>query len=167
MPNKTSYGCDKINNILLKNLDSPYLKPLEIIFNKSIEYWWSPPLMKLAEVIPLHEGKDHTMLTNYRPISLLVMLSKVVEKLCPIENINICKKWINSINVNMGLEEKHNCEQAIMNLVGKIIQGMNKGQLTIALFLDLLKAFNTLNHNILVNKLDRYGNQRCGQILAN
>ena len=44
-----------------------------------------------------------------------------------------------------------------MNLVGKIIHGMNKGQLTIALFLDLSKAFDTLNHNILVTKLDRYG----------
>ena len=45
--------------------------------------------MKLAEVIPLHKGKDHAMLTNYRPISLLVTLSKVLEKLCLIDYINI------------------------------------------------------------------------------
>ena len=56
-----------------------------------------------------------------------------------------------------GFRVKHNCEQAIMNLVGKIIHGMNKGQLTIALFLDLSKAFDTLNHNILAKKFDRYG----------
>ena len=49
-----------------------------------------------------------------------------------------------------GFSEKHNCEQTIMNLVGKIIHGMNKGQLTIAAFLDLSKAFDTLNNSILV-----------------
>ena len=47
-----------------------------------------------------------------------------------------------------------------MNLVGKIIHGMNKGQLTISLFLDLSKAFDTLNHNILVKKSERYGISR-------
>ena len=54
-----------------------------------------------------------------------------------------------------GFRAKHNCEQAIMNLVGKVIHGMNKGQLKISLFLDLSKAFDTLNHNILVQKLER------------
>ena len=60
------------------------------------------------------------------------------------------EKQTKFINVNIGLEKKRNCEQAIMNLVGKIIHGMNKGQLTKALFLDLSKAFDTSNHNILV-----------------
>ena len=57
--------------------------------------------MKLAEVILPHKGKDHTIVTNYRPISLLVTLSKVLEKI----ESNIWKKQINFINVDMGLEK--------------------------------------------------------------
>ena len=78
---KTGSAYDEINNILFKKLGLSLLIPLEIIFNKSLSTGEVPSLMKLAEDIPLHKGKDHTMLTNYRPISLLVMPSKVLEKI--------------------------------------------------------------------------------------
>ena len=96
--------------------------------------------MKLAEVLPLYKGKENAMLTNYRPVSLIVILSEVLEKKMSTRIYKHMEKCINSINANIGLEQKHNCEQTIMNLGGKIIHGMNKGQLTISLFLDLLKT---------------------------
>ena len=97
------------------------------------------------------------MLTNYRPISLLVMLYKVLEKIMSNRIYKHMEKTNWFYKCQNGFRETHNCEQTIMNLVGKIVHGMNKEQLTIALFLDLSKAFDTLNHNILVKKFDRYG----------
>ena len=99
-----SSGYDEINNMLLK-LRLSLLIPLEIIFNKSLSTCEVPSLMKLAEVIPLHKGEDHTILTKYRPISLLVTLSKVLEKVMSNRIYKHGKKQINFINVNMGLEK--------------------------------------------------------------
>ena len=79
--NKTSCGHDGISNKLLKLLGSSLAYPLAIIFNQSISEGAYPDQMKLADVIPLYKGKDSNHLINYQPISLLVMMSKVIEKL--------------------------------------------------------------------------------------
>ena len=76
LPNKGSSGHDNISNLLLKKLKIPLLKPLKIIFNKSISSGIFPERMKLADVFPLHKGKEKILPTNYRPISLLLTISK-------------------------------------------------------------------------------------------
>ena len=81
LPNKTSYGHDKISNTLLKSLNTAISYPLYIIFNQSIHQGVFPEQMKLAEVVPLYKGKEHDIVINYRPISLLMTISKVLEKL--------------------------------------------------------------------------------------
>ena len=81
LPNKNRSGYDNISNILLKKLKFPLLKPLNIIFNKSISSGIFPEKMKLADVFPLHKGKEKFLPTNYRPISLLLTISKVLENL--------------------------------------------------------------------------------------
>ena len=97
------------------------------------------------------------MLINCRPISLLATLSKVLEKLMSTRIYKYIEKMHQFSKCQYGLRANHNCEQAIMNLVGKIIHGMNSGKLTVSLYLNLSKAFDTLNHNVLVKKLERYG----------
>ena len=79
-PNKTTLGHDEKDHLLLKNCNN-YLKPLEIIFNHSITNHTFPNDMKLAEVIPLLKGKETYLMTNYRPISLLIAISKILEKI--------------------------------------------------------------------------------------
>ena len=81
LPNKTSCGHDRISNKLLKSLGSSLAYPLAIIFNQSISEGNYPDQMKLAEVIPLFKGKDSNCVINYQPISLLVTISKFIEKL--------------------------------------------------------------------------------------
>ena len=81
LPNKTSCGHDTISNTLLKQLSSSISFALNKIFNQSIAQGIFPDAMKLAEVIPLYKGKDQDQIVNYRPISLLITFSKVLEKL--------------------------------------------------------------------------------------
>ena len=80
MPNKTIYGHDKISNIILKKLAKSISYPLQIIFNQSISHSIFPEKMKFAEVIPLYKGKEHDKVINYRPILLLITISKLLEK---------------------------------------------------------------------------------------
>ena len=77
LPNKTSSGHDEISNLLLK-IATSILKPLEIIFNHSITNHTFPNDMKLAEVIPLFKSKETYLMTNYRPVSLLITISKTL-----------------------------------------------------------------------------------------
>ena len=81
LPNKPSKGHDGISNTILKGISSGILYLLCLIFNKSISEGIFPSQMKMAEVIPLYKGKEMDMLVNYRPISLLITLSKLLEKL--------------------------------------------------------------------------------------
>ena len=80
LPNKYSSGYDNFSNILLKQLSVSIQTPLEIIFNNSIKSGKFPEGMKQAIVIPLYKAKDKHRVTNYRPVSLLATISKVLEK---------------------------------------------------------------------------------------
>ena len=80
LPNKFSSGYDNISNILVKRLEYLITVPLTIIFNKSLGEGVFPDSMKLAEVMPLFKGGNKYTLTNYRPISLLPLFSKLLEK---------------------------------------------------------------------------------------
>ena len=81
IPNKTGYGHDKISNVILKSLNEAISLPLCRIFNQLISEGRFPDLMKLAEVVPLYKSKEMDIVLNYRPISLLITTSKVLEKI--------------------------------------------------------------------------------------
>ena len=81
MPDKTSYGHDSISNVILKAICSAVSLPLCQIFNQSILEGRFPDAMKIAEVIPLYKNKEMDAIISYRPISLLITTSKVLEKI--------------------------------------------------------------------------------------
>ena len=81
LPNKNSSGFNLVNNKLLKLIKTEIAIPLEIVFNHSIECGIFPDRMKLAEVVPLYKGKSRLEPGNYRPISLLPTISKILEKI--------------------------------------------------------------------------------------
>ena len=81
LPNKPSKGHDGISNIMLKSISDGILYPLCLIFNKSISEGIFPSQMKMVEVIPFYKGREIDMLVNYQPISLLITVSKLLEKL--------------------------------------------------------------------------------------
>ena len=157
LSNKSSSGYDRISNKLLKLLSSSIAYLLSIIFNQSISDGIFPDKMKLAEVIPLYKGKDSDQIINYRPISLLITMSKVIKKLVYQRTTKFIEKHELLYNSQYGFRSKRSCEHAIQELVGNVLDSKNAKQHSCAIFLDLSKAFDTLNHKILLYKLDKYG----------
>ena len=119
LPNKASSGYDGVSNILLKKLRKSLSYPLGIIFNQSIATGYFPDMMKVAEIIPLYKGKEEDQVINYRPVSLLMTISKILEKII----YNRVFKFLTKHNIlydsQYGFRSKHSCEDAILELVGK------------------------------------------------
>ena len=157
LPNKTSSGHDSISNNLLKKLSPSITEPLTIVFNKSLESGMFPEEMKKADVVPLHKSKAEHECTNYRPISLLLTISKLLEKLMYKRTYYFLEQTDQLYHSQYGFRKSHSCETAIMELVSSIIKGKDDGFYTLALFIDLSKAFDTVDHKILLDKLDKHG----------
>ena len=157
LPNKTSSGHDSISNELLKKLSPSIIDPLVIIFNKSLESGIFPEEMKKADVVPLYKSKAEYECTNYRPISLLLTISKLLEKLMYKRTYLFLEQTEQLYQSRYGFRKSHSCETAIMELVSSILKGRDEGFYTLGLFIDLSKAFDTLDHKILLDKLEKYG----------
>ena len=157
LPMKSSSGHDNISNVLLKRLKETITTPLSIIFNKSLEEGIFPESMKLADVVPLFKSQDRTECTNYRPISLLLTISKLLEKIVYCRMYRYLEKHEKLYVSQYGFREGHSCENAVSELVSQIVKGQQEGLYTLSLFLDLSKAFDSLEHKVLLKKLEHYG----------
>ena len=93
LPNKESHGHDMISNNLLKSLGNSISLPLTVIFNQSIIDGTFPDQMKIAEILPLYKRKESDQLVNYRPISLLLTMSKLLEKIIYKHTIRFIDKY--------------------------------------------------------------------------
>lgn len=157
LKNKNSTGYDNISNRVLKALEDCIIEPLVVIFNKSLSEGKFPDRMKLAEIVPLHKGKSQEESTNYRPISLLVTISKLLEKIMYTRTYTFLENTNQIYNSQYGFRSKHSCETAIQELVGQILKNTELKNYTISVYLDLSKAFDTLEHEMLLSKLEIYG----------
>ena len=126
----------------MKSLKDSIAYPLTLIFNQSIANGVFPDLMKCAEIILLYKGKESDLVINYRSISLLTTTSKVLEKLVCTRVYKFLQKHKLLYNSQYRFKSHHSCEQAIMELVGHILQARNAGLHSAVLFLDLSQAFN-------------------------
>ena len=111
----------------------------------------------MAKVIPLFKKGKREILDNYRPISLLPSLSKIFERVF----FNQIHAYFTAHNLyysgQYGFREKHSTQLAALELVDRITRDLDIGNTPISIFIDLSKAFDTLDHNILLSKLHYYG----------
>ena len=156
---KKSSGYDGISNILLRELVNEIAEPLNTIFNRSLSEGLFPDLMKLAEVVPLHKKGNITDVDNYRPISLLITILKILEKVIYKRVYNFLDITNQLYDSQCGFRQKHSCEHAVAELTGNILKGKENGAHIVSVFLDLSKAFDTLEYLTLFSKMECYGIQ--------
>ena len=113
--------------------------------------------MKLAEVVPLYKGKEHYLEMNYRPISLLTTISKVLEKIVYQRIYSFLQNTGQLYDNQYGFRESHSCEHAIGQVINGIVKGLENRVSSACMLLDLSKAFDTIEHSIMLEKLALYG----------
>ena len=154
---KTSSGYDHISTKLLKSIQHVLIPAITHIINQSINTGIFPDQLKIAKVVPIFKKKDNMNIENYRPISLLPSISKIFEKIA----YNQIYAYLTDNNIlyqsQYGFRAKHSTEYAALELTDQIISSLDQGNTPIAIFLDLSKAFDTLDHSILIRKLKYYG----------
>ncbi len=154
---KTSCGFDGFSMKLIKLIELQIVGPVTSIINQMLNTGIFPDDLKIAKVVPLFKKGDDTIFSNYRPISLLPAISKIFEKVIYKQVYDFFKLNKLLYPSQYGFRQGHSTELAAMELVDKIIQDMDKNEIPLNIYLDLSKAFDTLDHDILIDKLYSYG----------
>jgi len=150
---KDSSGCDGISSKIQKKFNSLIIKPLSFFCNESIQTGVFPDRLKYAIVKPLYKNGDRSIISNYRPISLLPLFSKVLEKTM-YSRLN--QHLI--INNTLAMEKyefrkDRSTEQAAYTLINGILQAWNSKSQVVGIFCDLIKAFDCVNHEYIYRKV--------------
>ena len=155
--NKTSTDYNGMNMFILKKITNfivdPFLHVCNISFSKGV----FPDALKIARVIPLFKSGDKHMFTNYRPVSLLPQFSKILEKIFNNRLDSFIEKNCILNECQYGFRNSRSTYMALMDLIENICESIDKKKYVMGIFIDLKKAFDTIDHNILLNKLYHYG----------
>jgi exonuclease III/predicted metal-binding protein len=158
---KDSTGYDNLSSKSLIQLSPTIHSVLRLIVNKSLMTGIFPDKLKIAIVRPIYKGKDSDphLFGNYRPISLLSTISKIFEKVVHKQLYDYMTNHDLFKNNQYGFRANHSTEYATIEFVDRAMHEIDKGHIPFSVLLDLSKAFDTLDHEILLKKLSHYGIQ--------
>ncbi len=108
-------------------------------------------------MIPIHKKDETSDPNNYRPISLLSTLNKIMEKLMYKRLITFLNKYNILYKYQFGFRENYSTTLALIEILDNILEEIENGKFVAGIYLDLSKAFDTVDHNILLHKLNHYG----------
>ena len=149
-------GYDDIKS-LLKMVSSCIVQPLVYSCNLSLDQRIFPDELKAANIVPLYKADDPFMFNNYRPVSLLSVLSKVFERVMYNRLMEYLDVYKILVSCQFGFRKLHSSYMALMALMDKLISSLENKEFVIGIFLDFSKAFDTVDHDILLCKLSHYG----------
>lgn len=152
-----SPGFDEITANTLKEVADYIALPLTNIINLSFESSECPDHFKTAIVKPLYKGGDKELIENYRPISLISNLGKIFEKALKYRLVDYLTKSNLLSNRQFGFKQNTSTQDAIAQLTNLIYKNIDNSDPTIAVFIDLAKAFDTISHTKLLEKLNYIG----------
>lgn len=157
MSSAKATGLDNISVKLLKMTSSVITNILTYIMNFSIENCIVENDWKVARVTPIFKSGDEHTVNNFRPVSVLPIVSKILER-------HVFNSFYEYLSVNnlitncqSGFRPKHSCETVLTSLIDRWLKNIDQGKLTGVLFIDLSKAFDTVNHTVLLHKLKMFG----------
>lgn len=155
--NTNSAGYDEINTKIIKNCADIIASPLTYILNKSFEQGTFPSRLKISIVKPIYKKGDPTEMGNYRPITLIPVISKIFEKAMSDRMESFLTKNNILAENQFGFRRGRSTTQACFSLVKEITESLDKKQMVMGLFLDMTKAFDYVSHSRLLYKLQKYG----------
>ena len=150
-------GWDGYQAQILKKIKHTILRSILHICNLSFSTGVFPLELKLANVVPLYKSGDDMVYTNYRPVSILPIVSKIIERLMYNRLLSFLNKHKVLYDYQFGFRQKYSTYMALLTLVDRVSNALDQGDAVIGIFLDFSKAFDTVDHSILLEKLQWYG----------
>ena len=150
---RKAFGPESISTNFLKLFKDELSKPISLLANISLHTSMFPNILKTANVTPIFKNDDPALCNNYRPISLLSNISKIFEKIIHAR----LSVFLSTNNIlyekQFGFRNQHSTNHALIEITEKIKQGCDSGKFVCGVFLDFQKAFDTVNHDILLKNL--------------
>ena len=157
LKNKTSRRIDGISNQILKIAKAELLRPITFLVNQMIHTGTYPQQLKIAKVTPIFKANDKEQFSNYRPISLLPSISKIFESVIYQQLMKYLLENKLLSSQQYGFRANHSTELAALNLIDRLTYDLDNGKIPTNIYIDRSKAFDTLQHETLLNKLAYYG----------
>ena len=141
----------------IKHAANHIYEALSMVFNQSLLQGIFPENFKVSKVTPIAKGGEETDPYNYRPISTLSALTQIFEKLICKQLVNYLEKHAILYEFQFGFRKGHSTSQAIAEIADNLRNAIDNNLYSCGVFLDFSKAFDTVNHTILLKKMERYG----------